>query len=137
MAVDDGERAEQLADDVQALAEGRWGTAAEPLGKGFAGAVFEHQVEPVVLLHRVPQGDDVRVGGHAGMQAPLAADAGADLGVVGQFRADGLDRSLPAFAQIVGQVDGAHATLAQGAEDAVATADQTGLIDNGGRCRVD
>ncbi len=92
--------------------------AGEAGAEGLALDEGHHIVEETVGLAGVDQSEDVRVleagGGLDLGEEALAADDGAQLGV------EDLDGDLAAVLQVLGEIDGGHATLAELALEAVA-----------------
>src|SRR5918995_2007383 len=79
--------------------------------------------------------DDVRVG-EGGGRARLALEAGAEAGIGGELRPRRFDRHVAAEEEIVTEVDGRHAALAEAAPDAITTFDECLRLDHHARdCR--
>lgn len=120
-----GEGVGGLAEQVQRAGPGE--------RRGCVGA--EHVVEVVALeqLHCEEDGaarglaevGDLHDVGVADLRGGLglAAEAVAELGIGGEPGGEDLDGDLGAEAKVLGLVDGAHAALAEGPENAIAGAD--------------
>jgi hypothetical protein len=114
----------------------------EVLGEADAADQLDHEVGAAVgELAGVDRAGDVGVidaGGGDG----LALEAGAGLGVARELGADDLDRDLLAQLEVLGDVDGAHATFTEQLDDAVAAVDdladaaESGERTVAGRVRV-
>ncbi len=124
VAVDDAvavgvvERVRDLAGDPNGLVHRELLLAREPSAKALALDV-RHDIEnEAVGLARVEQSEDVgvlQVGGGLDLgEEPLGAEDRGQLG------AEHLERDLAVVAEVVGEVDGGHAALAQLALEAVA-----------------
>ena len=88
-----------------------------------------------VVLADVIDIDDVGVG-EGGGRARLALEAGAEARIGGELRPRRLDRHVAAEEEIVTEVDGRHAALAEAATDAIASFDQCLRLDDHARdCR--
>ena len=117
VAVDDAlavgmfERAGHLAGDADGVGHGQHPLALQPVSQGLPRHVRHHVVEQPVGLAGVEERQDVRVG-QSCRELDLALEAlGADAGR--EFRAEHLDGDVTVVFEVVGEVDGGHAALAQ------------------------
>ena len=137
-----GEGVGDLRAEVGDGARAELAVGVEVLGEADAADQLDHEVGAAVgELAGVDRAGDVRVidaGGGDG----LALEAGAGLGVARELGADDLDRDLLAQLEVLGDVDGAHATFTEQLDDAVAAVDdladaaESGERTVAGRVRV-
>ena len=112
------ERIGDLAGDAHGFVDAELRLARELLADGLALDEGHDVVQEPVSLARVEEREDVRVAqGGGGLDLDDEA-FGAEDG--GEFGFEDLDRDLAIVLQVLGEIDGRHAALAELAEDAVA-----------------
>ena len=118
VAVGVAQGAGDLGRDPDGVGDGELLLAAEPVAQRFALDERHDVVRGAADLARVDEAEDVgvlQVGDGLDLaEEPLGADHGGEVG------AEHLDGDLALVAEVVGEVDGGHAALAELALDAVA-----------------
>ena len=123
------ERVRHLAGDPHRVVDGELLLVGEPVAQRFAFDVGHDVVEEAVHLPGIDEAEDVRVleiGGDLDLfEEAVGADDGGELG------AEHLEGDLAVVLQVVGQVNGRHAAVAEFALDAVAVGEgrgETGVV---------
>ena len=106
-----GQRGRHLARDAQRLRNAQLRFLAQPLTQRAARHIGDRVPQAAGGLAGVEHDQDVGVGESSGepdlAEEPLGAER------VGEFRVEDLDRHLTIVLEIVGEVDGGHAALAE------------------------
>ena len=113
------ERRQHLPDDHARLVRSERGAAGDALAQRLAAQKLHHQEGLVLGEPGVEDLDDVLVADFRG-RACLAGEAPHRLGHPCEVRVEHLDRHVPPHGEVLGLVDGPHASLAQQANDAIA-----------------
>ena len=116
------ERRGDVPGDAERVGDRELVLAAEPVAKALAFNERHHVPGGAAHLAAVDEAEDVRVlQGGDGLdlaEEPLGPDDGGELG------AQDLDRDFAVVAEVLGQVDGGHAALAELPLDAVAVGEE-------------